>query len=90
MKYTTEIEIYAPIEKVAALLADHSQMKYWIKELQSYEPISGVPQQEGTKTRMKIKAGKEIELTETITKVEFPHRFTARYEMNGGSLIADS
>ena len=90
MKYTTEIEIKAPIEKVATLLGDHSQMKYWIKQLQSYEPISGEPHEEGTKTRMTINAGREMEIIETITKIEFPYRITAHYEMEGGSFIADS
>lgn len=90
MKYTTEIEINAPIAKIAALLGDHEQMNKWMKELERYEPVSGHPRHEGAKTRMLLNVGRGMEVTETIVKAEPPHRFTARYEMEGGSLLADS
>lgn len=90
MKYTTEIEIKAPLEKVAAMLGDHEQMLKWIKEVESYQPISGTPRQEGAKTLLHVNAGKQMEVTETITKVNFPYRFTAHYEMPDGSLVIDN
>ena len=90
MKYTTEIEIHAPIEKVAALLGDHEQMKKWLPELQSYKPISGKPREVGTKTELEINKGGQMQITETILEIDFPYRFAVHYETAGVSLIIDN
>ena len=90
MKYTTEIEIKAPVEKVAGLLGDHEKMKHWLKELESYEPITGKPRHEGTKTRLKINIAGGVEVTETITAVDFPRHFATQYDLQHGTLLANS
>jgi uncharacterized membrane protein len=90
MKYTTEVEIHAPLEKVASLLGDHEQMKKWVKELDSFKLLDGRPRHEGAKTLLNVKGSHEMQVTETILKTEFPFRFTAKYEVDGVSFIADN
>jgi carbon monoxide dehydrogenase subunit G len=90
MQYTTEIEINAPVEKIAGLLGDHEQMKKWLRELKSYQPIEGEPKQEGSKTLLTINVAGGMEVTETIIAVEYPNHFATHYEMQGGTFIADS
>ena len=84
MKYTTEIEINLPIEKVIELFDNPSNLKKWMEGLQSFEPISGTPGQAGTKSRLKFKMGKrEIEMIETITVRNLPEEFSGTYEAKG-------
>lgn len=86
MKYTTEVKIDAPIEKVAELIGDHQKMKYWIKELTSYAAVSGTPRQEGAKTKLRLNLGGGVDVLETLLKVDFPRRFITKYELPQGSL----
>ena len=73
MKYTSEIEINSPIDKVIELFDNPDNMDKWMKGLQSFEPISGKPGQVGAKSRLKFKMGKrEIEMIETITVRNLP------------------
>jgi hypothetical protein len=65
-------------------------MKIWLKELNSYQPITGEPRQEGTKTRLLVNVGGGMEVTETVLTVDFPNRFSTHYEMQGGTFVADS
>lgn len=90
MKYTTEITVNAPIDKVAELLGDHAKLKYWMKELRTYETVSGKPREVGAKTKLYLAIGPGVDATETILEVDFPRRFKARYEMGQGSLVVVS
>jgi carbon monoxide dehydrogenase subunit G len=90
MKYTTEIKINAPVEKIAELLGDHEQMKKWLKELESFENIEGKPKEEGTKTKLNVNVAGGMEVTETVMVAQFPNRFATHYEMQGGTFVADS
>ncbi|MDX5347712.1 MAG: SRPBCC family protein [Hymenobacteraceae bacterium] len=84
MKYTNEIEIDLPREKVVELFENPDNMKYWQPGLQSFEHISGTPGQPGAKSRLRYKMGKrEIEMIETITKSSLPDEFNGLYETNG-------
>jgi hypothetical protein len=68
MKYTVSIEIALPLEKVAQLLADPTQMPMWLRGLVLHEPLSGTHGQVGTKSRVVMQMGQQkIEATETIT-----------------------
>lgn len=84
MKYSNEVEINLPLNKVIELFENPDNMKHWQPGLQSFEHISGTSGQVGAKSRLKYKMGKrEIEMIETITKQNLPHEFTATYEAKG-------
>jgi uncharacterized membrane protein len=84
MKYTSEIEINSPINKVIELFDNPDNMGKWMKGLQSFEPISGKPGQVGAKSRLKFKMGKrEFEMIETITVRNLPDEFSGTYDAKG-------
>jgi len=84
MKYTSEIEINKPVDRVIELFDNPSNMDKWMKGLQSFEPISGKPGQVGAKSRLNFKMGKrEIEMIETITVRNLPDEFSGTYEAKG-------
>ena len=84
MKYSTEIEINKPIDKVIELFDNPDNMDKWMEGLQSFEPLSGTPGQPGAKSRLKFKMGKrEIEMIETITSRNLPDEFNGTYEAKG-------
>ena len=84
MKYTSEIEINKPIDKVIELFDNPDHMDKWMEGLQSFEPISGEPGQVGAKSLLKFKMGKrEIEMIETITVRNLPEEFSGIYETKG-------
>ena len=89
MKYTTEIEIEKPIEKVIELFDNPDNLKKWMEGLQSFEHISGTPGQPGAKSRLFFKMGKrEVEMIETITVRNLPDEFSGTYEAKGVYNIA--
>ncbi len=84
MKYSNEININLPLNKVIELFENPNNMKHWQPGLQSFEHISGTQGQAGAKSKLKYKMGKrEIEMIETITKQNLPHDFAATYEAKG-------
>lgn len=84
MKYTVDIEINKPINQVIELFDNPSNMKEWMKGLESFEHISGTPGQPGAKSRLKFKMGKrEIEMIETITVRNLPDEFSGTYDAQG-------
>ncbi len=84
MKYSLEIEVNKPLEKVIALLDDPEKMKHWQPGLLSYEVLSDEPRKEGVQMKLRYKMGKrEIEMIETITAYDLPKGMSATYETNG-------
>lgn len=84
LKYTNEIIINAPREKVVALFEDPDKIKEWQPGFISMDPISGIPGKNGAKTKILYKIGKrEVEMIETITKNNLPDEFFATYEAKG-------
>ena len=57
MKYSTEIEINKPVEKVIELFDNSDNLGKWMEGLHSFEHISGNPGQVGAKSRLKFKLG---------------------------------
>ncbi|QQS30815.1 MAG: SRPBCC family protein [Sphingobacteriales bacterium] len=83
MKYTVEIEINKPIDKVIELFDNVDNMGKWMEGLQSFEPLSGTPGQVGAKSKLRFKMGKrEIEMIETITVRNLPEEFSGTYEVD--------
>ena len=84
MKYSLEIRINQPIDKVIGLFDNRDYLKHWQPGLQSIEHISGEPGQSGSKTRLRYLMGKrEIEMVETITAHDLPKEFSTTYETKG-------
>ena len=81
MKYSNEVTIFAPREKVVELFQDSEKIAMWQPGFISMELIEGEGGTVGTKHRMKYKMGKrDIEMVETILVNELPDAFTATYE----------
>lgn len=84
MKYTTKIIIEEPIGKVVKKMDSIDNMKHWQEGLVSCEHISGTPGELGAKMCLKYDFGnRKMELTETITKRNFPEEFHAIYNTKG-------
>ena len=84
MKYTTEIIINLPLDKVVSLFDNPDNMKKWMKGLVSFEPVSGIPGQVGAKSKLRFKMGsRDVEMIETITVRNFPAEFSGTYEAKG-------
>lgn len=84
MKYSCQIDIHLPRERVIMLFDDLANLKRWQPTLRSVEPLGGVPGQVGTQMRLRYKEGqREIVLVETITVRALPERFAGTYTMDG-------
>ena len=84
MKYSNEVEINLPRNRVIELFDNTDNMKHWQKGLQSFEHVSGTPGQPGATSRLKYKMGKrEIEMIETITNNNLPEEFAGTYDAKG-------
>jgi hypothetical protein len=84
MKYTLEVDIELPRERVVELFDNPENLRHWQTGFLSYEPGEGTPGQVGSTTKLKYVAGKrEIELVETITIRNLPDEFAGTYEMPG-------
>ncbi len=84
MKYSVELDINLPVEKVISLFDNTENMYKWMEGLQSFEALEGTPGEVGAKSRMVFLEGKrEIEMVETITVKNLPDEFTATYEAKG-------
>ena len=57
MKYTTEIEINKPIDRVIELFDNSENMKHWYPGFVSFEPLTGEIGKEGAKSKIKYKIG---------------------------------
>ena len=84
MKYSNEIEINLPVQKVIELFDNPANMSKWQPGFVSFEPISGTPGQPGAKSKLKYLMGKrEVEMIETITVRNLPREFSGTYEAKG-------
>lgn len=84
MKYSTEIIIDLPRKEVVRKLDNPDNMQHWQRGLVNYELLEGNPGQVGAKMKLEYKIGKrEMVLTETIKKNQFPSEFHATYDAKG-------
>ena len=84
MKYSVEIEIDLPRDRVIELFDDTENLYKWQEGLLRFEPISGEPGQPGAKSKLAFRMGKrELEMVETITERALPDRFDGTYETKG-------
>ncbi|NMP16735.1 MULTISPECIES: SRPBCC family protein [unclassified Thalassotalea] len=92
MKYTVEIDIAVPIEKVIDLFDSSENMRHWQPDLLSFETISGKPGQVGSEARLVYQMGnREVVMTEVITRKDLPQIFAGVYETdNVWNLVENS
>jgi carbon monoxide dehydrogenase subunit G len=84
MKYSCEVEINLPVNEVVVLFDNPDNLKHWQPGLISYELVSGKQGEEGAISKLKFQMGKrEIDMSESITKRNYPNEFSAVYEAKG-------
>lgn len=84
MKYSMDITIDVPRERVVALFDDPANLPKWQPTLMSFEPLEGTPGQPGAKSRLKYDMnGRKVEMIETVTRRALPDEFAGTYEANG-------
>ena len=84
MKYTLDIEINLPREKVIELFDNPDNLKHWQPGLISYEHLSGDYGKPGSKTKLVYKMNKrEVEMIETLTVRNLPEEISGTYEAKG-------
>ena len=84
MKYTIEVDIDLPREKVVALFDNTENLYKWQKGLVSFKHLSGEPGKVGAKSEMTFDMGnRKMVLTETITYRNLPEEFHGTYDANG-------
>lgn len=84
MEYTTTVEIDLPRNQFLEILTNEENMKHWMRGLVSYERLSANKNTEGARTAFKFKMGKrEMNMVETILKVNFPEEFFVAYDSKG-------
>ena len=84
MKYTCEITIDLPRDRVVELMDSVENMYKWQDGLQDVEPLSGEPGQVGSKMILHQKVGsKVIPITETVTRRDLPDSIAFTYETKG-------
>ena len=73
MKYSQEVIIDLPRQKVIVIFDNQANAFKWMKGLESWDQISGEIGQEGAKSKMVFKSKKrEMEIVEEITKKQLP------------------
>lgn len=81
MKYTCEIEINLPRNRVIELFDSTENLYKWQSGLISFDHLEGEPGEVGAKSKLHYKMGKrEIEMIETITHKNLPAEFHGTYE----------
>ncbi len=81
MKYSNEVIINQPLNRVIELFDSEENLFKWQPELISFEHISGEKGEVGAKSKLKYKMGKrEVEMIETITVKDLPKEFSSTYE----------
>lgn len=84
MKYSNHVIINKPLSRVIELFDSEENLYKWMDGLQSYEHVSGEAGKEGSVAKMRFIMGKrDVEMTETTTKNNFPHEYSAVYETKG-------
>ncbi|MBC8331822.1 MAG: SRPBCC family protein [Anaerolineae bacterium] len=84
MKYTCEISLDLPRQRVIELFDNPENLAKWQTGLKSFEYFEGLEGQPGAKSRLLYdEGGREIEMVETIIVRNLPDEFSATYEAKG-------
>jgi len=84
MKYSNEMMIDLPVDRVVELFDNPENLKKWQPGLIDYQPLSGIPGEPGAKSRLKFQTQKRrVEMIETVELKNLPDEFSATYEAKG-------
>ena len=84
MKYSHEIIINLPRQKVLDIFDNQENLAKWQKGLVSFTNVSGEAGEVGAVSKLKYKMGKrDIEMVETIIKKDLPKEFHFKFEAKG-------
>ena len=81
MKYTVEVKISLPRNRVIELFDSQENLFKWQKGLKSFDIVSGIQGEDGLKSKLIYEGkGKPVIMHETIEKYSFPDQLIAIYE----------
>ena len=81
LKYSVQIDIDLPRDEVIAKMDDPDNLVKWQEGLQSFTLVEGEAGEAGAKSELVFLMGKrEMPMTETIIRREFPEHFDAMYD----------
>ena len=84
MKYSCEVAINLPRERVIQLFDNADNLKKWMDGLESFEHISGDPGQPGAESRLVFDhKGRRLEMIETIVSRNLPDEYSGTYITRG-------
>jgi uncharacterized membrane protein len=84
VKFTVEVTIDLPRERVMALFDDLDNLYKWQDGLRSFEHVSGEPGQVGARSKMVYDMGnRQVTMIETITSRNLPDEYAGTYEATG-------
>lgn len=91
MEYTQEIVVNVPRERFIELFDDPALLPKWQPGLLSFEPLTGVPGQEGATSKLTYKRGKgTLVMVETIVRRQLPDHFDGSYDAKGVHNISNN
>lgn len=84
MKYTCEIDMDLPRDRIIELFDDQDNLKHWLIGLERFTHKSGTPGHPGAQSDIVILSGKRrVDMVETIETRDLPNEFTAHYTTDG-------
>lgn len=84
MKYTCELVVNVPRERMIELFDNPDNLSKWQPGLVSFEHQSGEPGRPGAKSKLLFDMnGRKVEMIETITARNLPDEFSGTYEAKG-------
>lgn len=91
LKYSTQITVSLPREKVVAIFEDPGQASHWMEGFISMVPVSGEPGAVDAVSQLTFQMGKRrMEMTETILVNNLPETFSCRYDTDGVRNVIDN
>lgn len=84
MKYTCELVVNLPRQRMLELFDNPDNLAKWQPGLVSFTHTSGEPGQPGAKSRLLYNMnGRKVEMVETVTARNLPDEFSGTYEAKG-------
>ena len=84
MRYSQEVVINSPRDKVVKLFTDPTQFNGWQPDLECYELVSGEQAQTGAVAELTTRAGSRVTgMTETVELNDLPDSLVVIYETHG-------
>jgi uncharacterized membrane protein len=84
VKYSSELDIELPRQRVIELFDDPENLPKWQPGLESFELVDGVAGQPGARSRLVYDMyGRRVEMFETIVRRNLPDEFSATFEGEG-------